>query len=280
MLAYRASHTPLHPPPFEGNPQEIYHALWPFPALSPVPDGGEASKLQKENEAAYRQLLVQGILALLLPTEDLENECLTTLVGQIFSEMILGGGIGGKACEPWLLWEGITKIGEVIQAQLPKSKARVRVERSNSDLMRSAKMDLTGGSTKSWRITLSLQRMFWLILQYGFLAFTVVRFLIVTLATSSSLPSRMSHMMKPPSSSSSQEYSEAPELTNTSTQSSSGRQTPLKQPIMTMKIWSCASCLLDFDIRMPWLSATISLLQWGALTGPGEVGNTDGMVDK
>jgi hypothetical protein len=31
---------------------------------------------------------------------------------------------------------------------------------------------------------------------------------------------------------------------------------------------------------MPWLSATISLLQWGAITGPGEVGNTDGMVDK
>ena len=53
-----------------------------------------------------------------------------------------------------------------------------------------------------------------------------------------------------------------------------------KQPILMMKIWSCAALLLDFDVRMPWLSATISLLQWGAITGPGELGNTDGMVDK
>jgi len=47
-----------------------------------------------------------------------------------------------------------------------------------------------------------------------------------------------------------------------------------------MKIWSCASSLLDLDVRMPWLCATISMLQWGALTGPGELGNIDGRVDK
>jgi len=276
-LLYEAS---LHPPPFEGDPRGIYHALWPSPALSPVPDGKETLRLQMENEAAYRQLLVQGVLALLLPTEDLENECLTTLVGQIFSEMILGSGIGGKACEPWLLWEGIIKIGEAIPAQLPKSKARVRVERSNSDIMSSANLNLIGGSTNTWSITLTFQRMFWLILQYIFLAFTVVRFLVVTFATSSSLPSRTSHMMKSTSSPSSQDYTEAPQLTNTPSQGSSGRQRPPKQPIMTMKIWSCAASLLDFDIRMPWLSATISLLQWGALTGPGKLGNTDGMIDK
>ena len=77
-----------------------------------MPDDASKALEQKENEAAYRQLLVHGVLAVLLPTEDLENSCLTALVGQIFSEMIIGNGIGGKASEPWLLWEGITKTAE------------------------------------------------------------------------------------------------------------------------------------------------------------------------
>ncbi len=133
MLAYRISHHSSHPLPLEQNPRQIYHSLWPFPPLSPVPDVSSQNSEQLENEAAYRELVVQGVLAILLPTEDLENDCLTSLVGQIFSEMVIGGGIGEKACEPWLLWEGITKTAEAIQAQLPKSNAQVRVKRSNSD---------------------------------------------------------------------------------------------------------------------------------------------------
>jgi hypothetical protein len=112
LVAYRTAHQPLNPPPFQTDPREIYHSICPFPALSPVPRAGSELVIQqqKENEAAYRQLLVQGVLAILLPTEDLENDCLTAIVGQVFSEMIIGGAIGGKASEPWLLWEGITKV--------------------------------------------------------------------------------------------------------------------------------------------------------------------------
>jgi hypothetical protein len=233
---------------------------------------------QLENESAYRQLLVQGVLAVLLPTEDLESDCLTSLVGQIFSEMILGGGVGGKACEPWLLWEGITKIVEAVQAQMPKQKAQVRVERSNSNIGSAAPLNLTGGDTKRWRIGKSLQKTFWLILQYGFLAFTAARFFIITFATASSLPSRVGNLAKMTGSSYPSDHMDEP--LSITTQAPSSRRTPQKQPILKMKIWSCASKLLDLDFRMPWLSATISLLQWGAITGPGEVGNTDGMVDK
>ena len=240
-----------------------------------MPDGEQNTKLQMENEAAYRQLLVQGVLAVLLPTEDLENDCLTALVGQIFSEMILGSGIGGKACEPWLLWEGITKAAEVIQTHLPKSKAQVRVERSNSDLRNSMPLNMSGGSTKHWRLGRSIQKTFWLILQYAFLAFTAVRFIIITLVTSSTLPSRTNTS----GSGYSKEYMEPPEPTDTN-RPSKGRTVPLKQPVIKMKIWSCVSSVLDLGVRMPWLSATISMLQWGAITGPGEVGNTDGIIDK
>ena len=235
--------------------------------------------LQMENEAAYRQLLVQGVLTVLLPTEDLENDCLTTLVGQVLSEMILGGGIGGKACEPWLLWEGITKAVEAIQSHLPKSKAQIRVERSTSDLRRSIPLNLSGGGTKRWGFGQSIQKTFWLILQYVFLAFTAVRFIIITLVTSSTLPSRVRPTLKATGPGYQTNRKEPQELANTE-RTSGGRTLQHKQPIMKMKIWSCVSCLLDLDVRMPWLRATLSILQWGAITGPGEVGNTDGIIDK
>jgi hypothetical protein len=246
-----------------------------------VPNKGlTEAQQQMENEAAYRQLLVQGVLAILLPTEDLESDCLTTLVGQIFSEMILGSGIGGKASEPWLLWEGITKIAEVIKAQLPKSKAQVRVERSNSDLVDLRPLNLTGGNAKKyWRLGRSIQKTFWLVLEYAFLAFTAVRFLIKTLTSSPSLPSRITPMMKMTGFQDSNDHMGPPDLTKSET-ISNGRGVPAKQPIMKMKIWSCAATLLDLDVRMPWLSGTASMLQWVAVNGPGELGNTDGMVDK
>ncbi|KAG0651821.1 hypothetical protein D0Z07_1312 [Hyphodiscus hymeniophilus] len=281
VQAYRASQYPLHPPPFESDPRQIYHSLWPFPALSPVPDSTVQYAVQEqvENEAAYRQLLVQGVLAVLLPTEDLENDCLTALVGQIFSEMILGGGIGGKASEPWLLWEGITKIAEVIQAQLPKSKAQVRLDRSNSDLVNSAPSVISRKTGKGWKVAHSIQKTFWLVLQYVFVAFTAVRFMIISIATSSALPSRIAPSMKIIGSAHSKDDVEPPSLTNTTT-TSKGRTPPLKQPILKMKIWSCVSNLIDLEARMPWLYATISMLQWGAVAGPGKVGGTDGMIDK
>ncbi|RYZ32624.1 MAG: hypothetical protein EOP01_00570, partial [Propionibacteriaceae bacterium] len=70
---------------------------------NPVPTESvpSATVEQRENESAWRQLLVQGVLAVLLPTEDLENGCLRALVAEIFAEMILGNGISGKACESW-----------------------------------------------------------------------------------------------------------------------------------------------------------------------------------
>ena len=245
----------------------------------PVENDKHTVELQTENEVAYRQLLVQGVLAVLLPTEDLESDCLTSLVGQIFSEMIIGNGIGGKAAEPWLLWEVIIKIAEVIQTKLPNNRARVRLERSNSDVSSEILGDLSGRSTKSWGIAFSAQKLFWLVLQYAFLTFTTIRFIIITIATSSSLPSRIPPKMGFTGSAHLENDLESPKYINTKT-TATDQNPPLKQPILRMKIWSCASTLLDLDARMPWLSATISMLQWGAVIGPGEIGNTDGTIDK
>ncbi|PQE16063.1 hypothetical protein CJF32_00004976 [Rutstroemia sp. NJR-2017a WRK4] len=277
---YRTAHYPLHPPPVTVNPRQVYHSLWPCAPLSPVPVEGDddAKKAQSNNEAAYRQLTVYGILAVLLPTEDLDNGCLTSLVGQIFSEMILGGGIGGKACEPWLLWEGIMKIAEVIQNRPSKSESQVHNDMSDPDAPIPHSLDVAEAGTKfsTWGCT--IQKTFTLGLQYLFLAFAAIRTMIIAIATSSSLPSRISHMGKITGSTSPREDNSEAQMNSEA--ASGSRPLPFKQPILTMKLWSCVSTLLDMETRMPWLSATISLLQWGAITGPGKVGDTDGMIDK
>jgi hypothetical protein len=281
-IAHRTAHLPLNPPPFQSDPREIYHSICPVPALSPVPHPESESSVQqqKENEAVYRQLLVQGVLAVLLPTEDLENDCLTAIVGQIFCEMILGGAIGGKASEPWLLWEGITKAAEAIQGRLRnKSNTPVDSDRSRTDGKGPATFDTSGRSSKSWRIGQSIQKIFWLVLQYIFLALSAARLLVITVASSTHLRSRIATTMKVTGSVPLEGEAEPPRLTNFNTMLMS-RVPPTKQPILKMKIWSCAAVLLDLSVRMPWLSAAISMVQWAAVTGPGEVGNTDGMLDR
>lgn len=282
-VAYRVAHYPLHPSPYEENPRLIYHSLWPHPALSPVPDSVNPSTiaLQRENEAAYRDLLVQGLLAVLLPTEDLENNCLTSLVGGILSDMIIGNGIGGKASEPWLLWEGITKIIEVVQEQLSRSKKTGHELESCKDLAEPKeatvpqKVQTKGG----W----SIQKVFWLVLQYGFLAFTTVRLIIFTIASSSALPTRGKQFVKKSSNISATGHLQPPaspySTRSFSSQMSTAKQVA-KQPIINMKVWPCVSTLVDLGVRIPWLCATLSLLQWGALHGPGHIGGTDGRVDK
>jgi hypothetical protein len=232
--------------------------------------------IQKENEAAYRQLLVEGVLALLLPTEDFENDCLTSLVSQIISEMILGNGVGEKACEPWLIWEGITKIAEIIQARLPASKAQERINKSVENTSRAEPS--SAGLVKRISFRWSLQKAFWMTIQYGFFAFTTVRFIIVTIGTSSSLPSRLPLNKRAPGTG--PVVGGVQPLSPNNTKSSGNQSGPIKNPMLTMKIWTCASNLLDLDFRMPWLTATLSMLQWFALQGPGELGYTDGMIDK
>ncbi|KAF2267815.1 hypothetical protein CC78DRAFT_511538 [Lojkania enalia] len=267
----------------------IYHTLHPHPALSPVPTELVPSSFieQRENESAWRQLLVQGVLAVLLPTEDLENGCLRALVAEIFAEMILGDGISGRACEGWLLWEGITRIAEVLQDDGAKeddsqvkdvtpAQSLSRLERYgllSTDKNGLAK-PLMPNSKHHVEPSMTLSGIFWVVVQYTFLVWTAMRALIVGLATSTSLPSRsiMGANGQSPVDTSHQSRDEF---------TASRRQlTWTKRPMVSMKLWSCASQVVELDSRMPWLSGFISMLQWGVLAGPGRVGDTDGVLDR
>jgi hypothetical protein len=270
----------------------IYHALHPHPALSPVPTDSVPSSVveQRESESAWRQLLVQGALAVLLPPEDLENACLRALVAEIFAEMILGNGISGKACEGWLLWEGITSIAKILQTDDAKEEdvlsndtgseqSMTRLERFG--LLSSARHEQTGSTSrlahsnhrhKRWPVFIS--GLFWTAIQYLFWAFTALRAAVSTLATASTLPPRSLINEPSPVEASSQSLpfsGDTPLFT---------RPLGSKRPVVSMRLWSCIAQLAELRVRMPWLSGTISMLHWGLLAGPGKVGDTDGILDR
>ncbi|KAI8966851.1 PXA domain-containing protein [Daldinia sp. FL1419] len=272
IRAYRVSRNTVARPPIEANSREIYHSLWPLPALSPVPKSGHSSiRVQADNEGAYRQLLVQGVLALLLPTEDLENECLTTLVGQLFSELIIGNLVVNKLSEPWLIWEGLIILTRVVCA-------KKTIEASGPGNMESD-VDLKTGHGIVPRTTNErssyIQQVFWNVIQWGFVIVHSIRLIISTIMLSRTLPPRPIPTLRKvdPTSHDFEEKSYHPPASEIGLQ-------PVNVPIADFRLWTCVGNLLEMDARMPWMNGALSMAQWGALRGPGNLAGFNGMIDR
>ncbi|KAM0527529.1 hypothetical protein ACHAPS_002896 [Verticillium nonalfalfae] len=250
------------------NPRDIYHALCPLVPLSPVPkpEAPESAAKQQENETMYRQLLVQGVLAILLPTEDLENECLTALVGQILSELIIGNVLINKLAQPWMLWEIMIILVRVLGKREPETTT---LEEGVAEaLSPDAPIIEPESSTRAW----SFQGIFWGVIQWLFMAFTAVQLVVLTLASSSSLPARSTPVLDAKSSLAGSGSATKAAKANASK--------PVKAPIVTFKLWSCISSLIELDSRTPWLSGALSMLQFGAVSGPAKLAGLDGPLDR
>jgi hypothetical protein len=244
---------------------------------------------QRENESAWRQLIVQGVLVVLLPTEDLGNGCLRALVTEIFAEMILGTGISGRACEGWVLWEAITRIAEVLQDRKEESRPKdTTSEQSLDRLERYGLLALpadgrTGSATplsksegRHWVVSMGWSGLFWTVVQYAFLACTALRAVVMSVATSFSLPPRSGMGPSGQSPVEANRQSKLPEVEDPAAR----RPLASIRPILSMSLWSCATQIIELNSRMPWLSGLISMLHWAALAGPGRVGDTDGVLDR
>lgn len=116
LIAYRLAKQQSHLSGLSTPHRTLYHELNPHPGLSPVPDPTDPDTItaQCENEAVYRHLLANGTLAVLLPTEDLENSSLRTLLGDILADLILGNEVAGRICEGRFFWEIITDRKSVV----------------------------------------------------------------------------------------------------------------------------------------------------------------------
>ena len=287
LLAYRTAHDPITQPPVRTDPREIYHSLWPLPALSrvprsqlgndeyPDPDALSIAQQQAENEAAYRQLLVYAVLAILLPTEDLENNVLTTLVGQILSELVIGNLVASKLSEPWMIFELLiiaarnARNGVTAEAGEKKLVSGPSLSRSSKRRRRSsaAAIEAAGGTAGGGK-RFPIQGLFWTIVQWCFLAVSFFRGLWTLLTMTKTLPPRTSAQR-------------AEKLKNyESSKPADPHKQPPKTPVLAFRCWSAILRLVELDFRMPWLHGMLSMLQWAAINGPGEIGAVDGKLDR
>lgn len=272
--AYRVSHPTEDPSsPICTDPRIIYHNLHPHPALSPVPDPTISVTVtkQREHEADYRQLLVQGTLAVLLPTEDLENACLRTMVADVVADAILGNSIGGKVCEGWFIWGSMIKLVEAVKAKIEPRATGEQIEVDTRS--RLEKFGLLAEKSEGKQPSRAQRRsmfssVFWRVLQYGYLTFLTIGFVILGFSASHSRPLRSS---------------------TTSRIGSTGEKSPMEgreelsrqaRPMLSFRVLPLFSILLDLPRRMPWLSGSFALLQYQLIDGPLRVGATDGIVDQ
>lgn len=267
------------------SPREIYHTLQPHPALSPVPTEFDLLSIrdQAANEAAWRQLLFEGVLGHLLPPEDLENPCLRVLVNEIFAEMIMGNGVG-KACEGWLIWDGIAKAltavhdnSHIIVEKL-ESPTASRLEQFGLLPSQDANPQTSMPANSANGIAQTISILLWELLRIAFLIFVSLRTAVTVFTESASLPPRSTeeHVLFPTTIASMDDsYASI-----TSTPSRSSVKAHPKRPILKMSAWSVPRRLLHLHDRMPWLSSTVSLIQHYLIYGPGNMCSTDGRIDR
>ena len=237
----------------------------------PDPSVPASATEQESHEAEYRQLLVQGVLAVLLPTEDLENACLRTLVADVISDSILGNSVGGKVCEGWFIWSSLVKLVEVVKARMEPEATAEKVEIDTRSRLQ--RFGLLADNSKDERVAGPITRSassssFWRILQCGYLAFILLRFIVLGFVAAYSQPSRSVSASRPSTSTQPSPIEKAVESHLSA------------RPILDFGIFPLISIFLDLSSRSPWLTGSIALLQHHLIHCPLRVGATDGILDQ
>ena len=224
-------------------------------------------------------MVVNRALALLLPYEEYQNPCLQVLVSEILSEMIFHNGICGKACENWLIWEGVTKVIYVLRPDLvptPQPVDQQLVNQLKQFGLVSKEEDVTHPNTSRHRFD-ALSQGFWALVQSLWLGWVMARSVVVLLMQASSFPPRSTHVQYSKLDNLAEDPSN-PDLPPAERQRASS--TSQNIPILGMALWTCLSEIARLHERMPWLTGTSSLMQWLLLHGPGQVCCTNSRFDR
>ena len=268
---------------------------------------------QLENDANWRYLLADGVLSILLPTEDLENDCLRKLLTEVLADIVLGNFIGGIASQPMFIWDGITKMAELV-ANDGQNRDEEDEEMAKKKLSASGKLEQFGlldpvgldeeDEARREEVTRSFMgkmmahasRFCWLGMYMIYIGYIIFRAAVVTLATSSSLARRLSWQGHSRDGQRRQDndkdYQEADKRIREQSElksatdieknehgSGNDERSTHHRPIVEMRIWSCIGRLLDVESVMPWAGGLAALVQWMAVHGPGRVGDVDGLLD-
>lgn len=259
MVAYR---TASQNPAAAGSRSQlrmIYHALNPHPALPPAPENSDPvlEAEQQEKDSVYRQLLAHGAMAVLLPTEDLDNVCLRTLVGDILADLLLGEIISEKVVEGWFIWERVAKLLADLN---PATKNEDMELSQKNQLEKFGLLAGNGGSSSSKKNESSMSVLVWGLLQYCYLIYLTIRFVVTGLFRVASDPTIP---VKSP---------------KDGTPESNGDIVRL--PVSRYRLFGMIAQLVDVSRRMPWLGGSLALIQHFLLAGPGRLGESDGILDR
>lgn len=247
----------------------------PHPGLSPVPDPTDPDTLgeQNENECIYRRLLANGILAVLLPTEDLENSSLRTLVGDVLADLILGKEVAGRICEGIFIWETTTKLLTIAQHRGNGQDSSSSGKTTSSRLEQFGLLHEDSGASQPPTQS-PITSWIWNILQGIYLGYVALRFIATGLFRVASSPgpgaSHGASVSVPAA---------TPEAQKEGIESSSDGVAD-KRPVLDYRMSSMASQLLGISERMPWLTGLFALAQNIILAGPGRLGDTDSVLDR
>ncbi|KAJ5163451.1 PX-associated sorting nexin 13 [Penicillium coprophilum] len=270
VLSYRQARQQSHLSGLSTSYRVLYHELNPNPSLSPVPDPGDPDTIaeQSENEAVYRRLLANGILAVLLPTEDLENRSLRALVVDVIADLILGNQVSGRACEGWFIWENIGKLAAQVKRRQTRDETK---SASGSPTNRLEKFGLLSTEDELPDPSASFSATWiWSLLQGIYLGYVVLRFIATGLFRVASSPGPSSHGVG---------VSLALPINQKRDEMESTDGTS-RRPILDYRMYSMVSEIMGIPWRMPWLSGLLALFQHLILAGPGRVGATNGILDR
>ncbi|KAJ5246142.1 hypothetical protein N7468_001125 [Penicillium chermesinum] len=276
VTSYRLAKQQSHLSGLPTSHRALYHELNPHPGAVPVPDDDDPDTItrQDENEAVYRRLLANGMLAILLPTEDLENSSLRTLVGDIIADLILGKEVGDRICKGVFFYELIIKFTMIVRNRKdPKDSGAAEDATPN----RLEKFGLLSSEEPSRAQVPTGESQFmawiWLILHALYLFYVSLRFIVTGLSRVASNPGLgSSHGAAVPSPTAT---SGLPKSDPGSSENVAGRR-----PVLDYGAISMASTVFEIPKRMPWTSGLLALGQHLILTGPGRLGNTDGILDR
>ncbi|KAJ5678914.1 hypothetical protein N7462_007158 [Penicillium macrosclerotiorum] len=266
ILSYRLAKQQSHLSGLPTSHRALYHELNPHPGLSPVPDRADPDTIsaQTDNEAVYRQLLAGSTLAVLLPTEDLENSSLRILVRDVLSDLILGREVAGRICEGWFLWESITKATTAALRHKTSEDSNSASDTSVNRLERFGLLSEKDDSASSPKRAQSRTTAWiWNVLQGIYLGYVALRFIATGLFRVASNPGPGPG------------YSHGAGVSFPA-----ATPGPLSKGGTSHHHLPMVLQLLGISHRMPWLSGLLALVQHQVLAGPGRLGDTGGVLDR
>ena len=262
----------------------LYHSLRPHPALSKLSARTHNVENSQDPDPEYRHLLATGILALLLPDEDVRNPCLLALVSDVLADLVLGEVFAKRISNPAFIYEGMCKVAQLVTSRLVLRPWMVESSDTRQSrlqgfgLLSSTHIEVehqqdTG--TKAIGMTLQIIGRFILIALLG------LHNLVLSLVAASSLPSRQYYGV-----SLLRERSRIGDHHREHKDRYYGRsdleweKAAQPCPVLALNAWSTIANITRTSQHLPFICDLALSLQRLALVGPGQVGCTNTPLDR